>query len=79
MRAEFIEDPITVHLPEDMGQGWKDNSTVGVFHEMAPNNGLALSLQVEKDFACLDERNENQADDCPNPKAEIAMKNENGV
>jgi hypothetical protein len=72
MRADFIEDTITVYIPEAQLNGWKDNNEVGFYNNMPLSDGQGLTLQVEKDFACLDERREDESDNYPNPKADIA-------
>ncbi|MFT5833421.1 MAG: hypothetical protein ACI97N_001048, partial [Cognaticolwellia sp.] len=45
------------------------NNQVGFKYEMPLENGEILSLLLEKDFVCLDERGEDESDNYPNPKA----------
>lgn len=48
---------------------WDKNEIVGFKDDFALKNGEKLSLLVEKDFVCLDERDEDESDNYPNPLA----------
>nr|WP_298789775.1 hypothetical protein [uncultured Allomuricauda sp.] len=67
--AEFVDDTITLIVPEAICKGWNINNQVGFEHTLALNNGNTLFLLVEKDFVCMDETIEDQSDNYPNPKA----------
>lgn len=64
MTAEFINNTITLHLPKIMVDKLVNTETVG----FSDNNGT-LILLVEKDFTCLDNVEEDQSDNYPNPLA----------
>ncbi|NNE76398.1 MAG: hypothetical protein HKN31_04930 [Pricia sp.] len=66
--ATFLENTITFKLPEKMVMNWDTNEKVGFQSEMTLHNGEKLSLLLEKDFTCLENREEDQSDNYPNPK-----------
>ncbi|NKI25954.1 hypothetical protein HCG49_05210 [Arenibacter sp. 6A1] len=67
--AEFKHDTITLFLPASEQNLWPQSERIGYEHKMVLNNGNTLSLLLEKDFVCLDERIEDQSDNYPNPAA----------
>ena len=58
---------VTISL-EKMGV-WADESEVGVYAELETGAGGRLEVAVEKDFKCLDRRDEQDEDAFPNPQA----------
>ena len=48
---------------------WASGDQVGIYGEVDTGRGL-LTLSVEKDFACLDQNDADNADTFPNPKAD---------
>jgi len=62
--AEYLNDTITIYMPEKMADEWTTTEKVGFENE----DGL-LSLYIEKDFQCLDNVAEDQSDNYPNPLA----------
>lgn len=69
LEAEFTGDRIILLVPESLGRGWDDNEVVSFRDSMVLQGGEELELLLEKDFACLDEKDEDQSDNFPNPKA----------
>ena len=69
LTAQFRSNTIALNLPKSLGNNWHRTEQVGFSETMEFKNGGALSLLVEKDFTCLDERLEDQSDNYPNPKA----------
>lgn len=69
LQVEFQGDTITLFLPKNESIKWPDNERVGYENKMILNDGQVLSLLLEKDFVCLDERVEDQSDNYPNPAA----------
>jgi hypothetical protein len=60
-----------VVLAEEQVHAWGQDSQVGVYTTVdIPPEGL-LDLIVEKDFACLDQSNEDNTDTFPNPLGKI--------
>lgn len=69
MEATFSENKLTLAISEDKVTNWETNQQVGFEHAMPVGDNKTLELLLEKDFACLDERLEDQSDNYPNPKA----------
>ncbi len=69
MKADFKEGSITLYVPEAKLKNWDKDNIVGFSETLTLPNNEALSLLLEKDFVCLDRREEDQSDQYPNPKA----------
>jgi hypothetical protein len=69
LMADFENNKIIMCLPIADCKSWAGNNQVGFKYEMPLENGEILSLLLEKDFVCLDERGEDESDNYPNPKA----------
>lgn len=67
--ADFAGQTITLYMPSGNSRDWHKSDRVGFQNTVVLNSGLELSILVEKDFACLDERMEDQSDNYPNPLA----------
>ena len=70
LEANFTNNTITLYLPENQRHNWHTNTKVGFENRMTLAAGKELSLLVEKDFVCLDVRDEDESDNYPNPLAE---------
>jgi hypothetical protein len=68
LHASLEGRSIVLSLPETLGLGWDGNSVIG-FEEKQEIPGGVLSLLLEKDFACLEKREEDDRDTYPNPKS----------
>lgn len=69
LQADFREQSIILQLPVADGKAWNTNEVVGFQHEQPLKGGGSLALLLEKDFACLETRDEEDTDTYPNPKA----------
>ena len=69
LNAQFRDNTITLNLPQALGLNWHKTDQVGFSETIDLTNNGNLSLLLEKDFACLDVREEDQSDNYPNPKA----------
>ena len=67
LTADFQNGKITLHIPEQLTDGWADNNVVGYDGEMLFGNNGSLKLLIEKDFKCLDNVTEDQSDNYENP------------
>jgi hypothetical protein len=69
--AAFLSDyKVTVRLPEGAVLGWANSEQVTIEGEQPHQNGEALTILVEKDFACLAPREgEDESDMFPHPGA----------
>ncbi|GGD39251.1 DUF7009 family protein [Muriicola marianensis] len=70
MNAAFSELGITLYVNETWLEGWEKNEKVGFEAIESTDKGSTLHLLLEKDFVCLDRREEDQSDNYPNPKLE---------
>ncbi|SRR5258708_814702 len=64
LSAEFVNNTITIFIPEQMVDELINTEKVGF-----ENKSSHLQLLVEKDFTCLDNVEEDQSDNYPNPLA----------
>lgn len=64
MFATFKNNILTLFVPEKLADDWTGNDRVGVEAESGP-----LKLLLEKDFTCLENVDEDQSDNYPNPLA----------
>lgn len=68
--AFYSDHVITVRLPEKVVLAWASSEQVSIAGEQILDEGRSLSVLVEKDFACLAPReNEDESDMFPNPQA----------
>ena len=62
---------VTVRLPESAVQTWANTEQVSLPGEQVLDDGGTLKVLVEKDFACLTEReDEDESDMFPHPEAQ---------
>lgn len=64
-RATLHTNLITVLVPEALADEWTGTEKVGIEVHHGP-----LHILIEKDFTCLDNVNEDQSDNYPNPLAD---------
>jgi hypothetical protein len=67
--ADYLNNCITVHIPESIATEWTSTDMIGFNHKMPIGKDEHLFLLVEKDFVCLDNTFEDQSDNYPNPNA----------
>lgn len=58
---------VTVVVPAAVTKHWAESTEVGIYGQ-APVFGGRLEVAVEKDFACLDGNDTENADTFPNPR-----------
>jgi hypothetical protein len=58
---------ITVNVPAAQLKKWASSDDIGVYADLALGDGWALSVAIEKDFACLDRSDAENKDTFPNP------------
>ena len=71
IRLDYFDRRVTVMLATQTAQRWAGGNDVGVYGHAETGDG-ALALLVEKDFACLDGDDPQDADAFPNPKTGTA-------
>ena len=67
--ALFSNNKISIYIPEEISRQWTQSDQVGFSHLQNNPDGSILFLLVEKDFVCLDNTDEDQSDNYPNPNA----------
>lgn len=66
--ASFENDKITIYLTEKEQKNWVASNRVGFKGAVTLSDGVTLQLLLEKDFACMDNVDEDQSDSYPNPR-----------
>ena len=68
LSADFVENTITLYVPQTALQNWAATDEVGLESNMDLHDGNTLYLLLEKDFKCVDkDLNEDQSDYFENP------------
>jgi hypothetical protein len=67
LSVEASAGQVRVLVPIDMASMWAGSDQVGLDGAADPGARGALSVLVEKDFACIDRTDEENADTFPNP------------
>jgi hypothetical protein len=60
---------IIVQVPSDELMKWASTDQVGIEGRQQADNETSLQILIEKDFACIDGNDEENADTFPNPLA----------
>ena len=68
LTATFEDNKLTIVLPLDSIEDWENSKKVGFSNSISLTDGKTLSLLVEKDFTCLEDRGEDESENYPNPK-----------
>lgn len=68
LSATFEANRITLYLPAELIEEWAHTDRVGFDRRIPlPDSDESLYILVEKDFTCLDNVEEDQSDNYPNP------------
>ncbi len=67
LTARFENGGIAITAPAALVKTWAADDEVGLYGEAQTSSG-SLIIAVEKDFACLDRDDAENADTFPNPK-----------
>ena len=68
--ALFKDDELMISIPDNLVIPWADSEELSLRASLTLQKGEMLSLLVEKDLACLIEREgEDDSDAFPNPKS----------
>ncbi|AIZ40908.1 DUF7009 family protein [Cellulophaga baltica] len=68
LEADYTNNTITLYFPKADTKDWATNETVGFENIHTTSAGDAISILIEKDFICMDQALEDQANHYPNPK-----------
>ena len=69
--ARFDSNQLIVSVPRAEIERWANSNQVAVKAEQNVGNAEALRLLIEKDFACLEPRGDEDADAFPNPAGNL--------
>ena len=67
LMIEKEKNKIIVSIPEGLFAQWTGSDLIGLEGEHNTDNGKTISVLIEKDFACLDATEEENAGSYPNP------------
>jgi hypothetical protein len=67
--VQFTANKVVVLLPTDQVNVWGNTDQVGIAEDISLADHGSLALLIEKDFACLDHRDEDNQDTFANPNA----------
>lgn len=69
LQADFVGNTITMFLPDSEKEKWFHSELVGYKNSIHTSDGSSMALMLEKDFVCLDNTEEDQTQNYPNPNA----------
>ena len=67
--VEYSDGRVTISLPTAEASRWSSTDQIGISGEIDLGVRGTLSVLIEKDFACLDRSDKENADTFPNPLA----------
>ena len=74
LKATLTPGAIIVQVPPEAVTRWAFTDQIGIEGEQAVDNQTSLRILIEKDFACIDGTDEENADTFPNPLIEEERK-----
>ena len=69
LQIDYSNNKITMFFPSTEIEKWTTTELVGYKNSIPLSNGSNMQLILEKDFVCLDDVEEDQGDNFPNPKS----------
>jgi hypothetical protein len=66
-RAVLTPRAVIVQVPPETVMRWASTDQIGIEGQQAVDNQTSLRILIEKDFACIDGTDEQNADTFPNP------------
>jgi hypothetical protein len=69
LTVQYVENRVTVLIPANHADTWGRTDQVGIAEDISLGELGALSVLIEKDFACLDQNEEDNQDTFANPNA----------
>lgn len=67
LSASFQNNTVTLLVPVSWVEDWVNSNRTGFDGKITSDNGAQVQLLLEKDFKCLDNSIEDQADNYENP------------
>ncbi|MEJ7769826.1 MAG: hypothetical protein WKF89_18550 [Chitinophagaceae bacterium] len=68
LSVRFISNVTTIFVPQGIAESWTSSERVGFDGKINTGLGRTIEILVEKDFQCLDGREEENEGSYPNPK-----------
>ncbi len=68
VEADYSNNTLTIRVPRAMANDWAATDLVGLSAEQKIAENVNLQLIIEKDFACLNPRGEEDADTFEHPQ-----------
>jgi hypothetical protein len=69
LTVQYMQNIVTVLIPADQANSWCVSDQVGIVKSLSIGSFGFLDVLIEKDFACLDQNDEENEDTFPNPNA----------
>lgn len=66
LQVRYADNEVAILLPTTQAQAWAAGDEVGIYADLDSGAGT-LNILLEKDFACLDRDDVENADTYPNP------------
>jgi len=66
----YTQNNVTVLIPADQANTWCVSDQVGIVESLSVGSFGSLDVLIEKDFACLDQSDEDNEDTFANPNAD---------
>ncbi len=67
---QYLLNEITIFVPTTQAENWTSTELVGFDAEVNTGKGKIVSILVEKDFKCMDGREEDNIGSYPNPSGD---------
>jgi hypothetical protein len=67
--VQFVSNETIISVPQPQASEWTSTELVGFKAEIDTGKGKIISILVEKDFMCMDGREEDNIGSFPNPLA----------
>ena len=71
LKISYKSNITTIYVPKGLAEKWTKTGMVGFDGKIETGKGRTIQLLVEKDFMCLDGREDDNAGSYPNPLAEM--------
>jgi hypothetical protein len=71
LAVRYTPGEVTVLLPAAQANAWSATEQVGVYESLDIGHAERLDILLEKDFACIDGTDAQNADTFPNPAAGV--------
>jgi hypothetical protein len=70
VEADYSKNTLTIRVPRSMANDWAATELVGISAEQKIAENVSLQLIIEKDFACLNPRGEEDDDTFAHPNGQ---------